>query len=149
MWWWAGWRLRCGGPTSHAPPMPTSPRPLGRTTWTGWQPPWSRYLPTKREAEAALARLLVEVDGGQQGGTDVTFGALLERWFEMRSPDWSPKTVLEHRRFIDRLVGPALGSITLRKLRSEDLDRFYARLRKSGGQGGKPLKASSVRRSTW
>jgi len=118
----------------------------GRDPVTGRRRQISRSLPTKREAEAALARLLVEVDGGQQGGTDVTFGALLERWFEMRSPDWSPKTVLEHRRFIDRLVGPALGSITLRKLRSEDLDRFYARLRKSGGQGGKPLKASSVRR---
>ena len=126
-----GWEVRVGA---------------GRDPVTGRRRQISRTLRTKREAEAALARLMVEVEGGQQGGSDLTFGALLERWFEMRSPDWSPKTVLEHRRFIDRLVRPALGSITLRKLRAEDLDRFYGRLRKSGGQGGKPLKASSVRR---
>ena len=57
---------------------------------------------------------------------DATFGELLEQWFEMRAPDWSPKTVVEHRRFIDKVIGPALGSTPLRKLRSEDLDRLYA-----------------------
>lgn len=118
----------------------------GRDPVSGRRRQISRSVRTKREAEAALAQLVVEVGGGQHGGADMTFGTLLERWFEMRSPDWSPKTVLEHRRFIDRMVGPALGSVALRKLRSEDLDRFYGQLRKGGGQGGKPLKASSVRR---
>ena len=86
------------------------------------------------------------VRGGEHAGSDATFGELLERWFEMRSPDWSPKTVLEHRRFIDKRLAPALGRVPLRKLRSEDLDIYYARLRKSGRQGGRPLSPASVRR---
>lgn len=118
----------------------------GRDPVTGRRRQISRSLPTKREAEAVLARLVVEAGGGQHGGSDAAFAELLESWFEMRSPDWSPKTVLEHRRLIDRSIKPALGAVPLRKLRSEDLDRFYARLRKSGSQQGKPLKASSVRR---
>lgn len=103
-------------------------------------------VPVEAGAEAALAQLLVDVGAGVHTGTDVMFGELLERWFEMRSPDWSPKTVLEHRRFIDKRLAPALGSVPLRKLRSEDLDVFYARLRKSGHQAGGPLSPASVRR---
>ena len=118
----------------------------GRDSVTGRRRQISRSFRTKRDAEAALARLLVEVGAGAHTGSDVTFGELLERWFEMRSPDWSPKTVLEHRRFIDKRLAPALGSVPLRKLRSEDLDVFYARLRKSGRHGGGGLAPASVRR---
>ena len=51
---------------------------------------------TKREAEELLSRMLSEVHGGQHGGPDVSMGELFERWYELASPDWSPKTALEN-----------------------------------------------------
>jgi len=100
----------------------------------------------KREAQAALNRLLVEVGDGAHQGTDATVGELLERWLAVASPDWSPKTVLETRRFFDRLLLPRFGALPLRKLTTAAIDRFYAELRTSGGVSGRPLAPASVRR---
>ena len=100
----------------------------------------------KREAQAVLNRLLVEVGDGAHQGTDATVGELLERWLAVASPDWSPKTVLETRRFFDRLLLPRFGALPLRKLTTAPIDRFYAELRTSGGVGGRPLAPASVRR---
>ena len=47
---------------------------------------------TKREAEELLAKNLSEVHGRQHAGTDVTMTELFKRWYELASPDWSPKT---------------------------------------------------------
>ena len=63
-------------------------------------------------------------------GTDATVAVLLERWFEVASPDWSPKTVVSHRSIINNHLTPRLGAVQLRKLRAADLDRLYAALRK-------------------
>ncbi len=98
----------------------------------------------KREAQAQLNRLLVEVDEGAHQGTDATVGELLERWLAVASPDWSPKTVLETRRFLDRLILPRFGAMPLRKLTTAALDQFYADLRKSGGVVDKPLAPASA-----
>lgn len=46
---------------------------------------------TKREAEDKLTQLLTEVAAGQHQGPDVTMGELLDQWFAIASPDWSPK----------------------------------------------------------
>ncbi len=100
----------------------------------------------KREAQAVLNRLLVEVGDGAHQGTDATVGELLERWLAVASPDWSPKTVLETRRFFDRLLLPRFGALPLRKLTTAAIDRFYAELRTSGGVSGRPLAPASVRR---
>ena len=54
---------------------------------------------------------------------------LLERWFAMAAPDWSPKTVVETRRFIDNYVVPHIGRVKVRKLTTARLDSYYAMLR--------------------
>ena len=77
----------------------------------------------KRDAQAQLNRLLVEVGDRAPPGTHATVGELLERWLAVASPDWSPKTVLETRRFLDRLVLPRFGATPLRKLTTAALDR--------------------------
>ncbi len=72
-----------------------------------------------------------------------TFGDLLERWFDMCSPDWSPSTAYQTRWMIDhRLAG--LRDRPLRALGTAALDEFYAASRKGGGRGGRPLAAASV-----
>ncbi len=101
---------------------------------------------TKREAETLLNRLVAEAEAGQHSGPDVTMAELLEEWFAVASPDWSPKTVLETRRFVDNYVVPHLGAVKVRKLTTAQLDRFYRALRERGGRDERPLSVSSVRR---
>lgn len=104
-----------------------------------------RSVPTKREAEAVLTRLLVEVGGGLHTGVDPTFGELAEQWFELAAPDLSPRTASVYRWMLDRYVLPHLGKVRLSRLRATDLDRLYSTLRKSGGEGGGPLTPKTVR----
>src|SRR5437899_2585888 len=102
---------------------------------------------TKREAEAALARLVTEVgDGAHAPVREGTVRELLERWFAHGEADWSPTVVRSYRSIIERVVLPRFGTTPLRKLRATDIDAFYAELRKRGGANGARLSAASVRR---
>ena len=60
----------------------------------------------KKEAEKELRTLLSTVEAGVV--SEGTFGELFERWYLVASTsrDWSPKTVAEHRRIIDKQLGP-------------------------------------------
>lgn len=100
----------------------------------------------KREAQKALARLVTEVGDGEHVGTDATFGQLLDRWYAMHAPDWSPATCREHKSIIDRRLTPVLGAKRVTKLTAADLDSLYTALRAAGARGGVPLSAASVRR---
>jgi len=97
---------------------------------------------TKREAERELARLVVEAD--ERDGESV--GELLERWFEIAAPSWTPWAVVQHRSVIDRYLKSRIGDVSVRNLRVHDVDRLYADLRQAGGRRGKPLSAATVRR---
>jgi len=102
---------------------------------------------TKREAQAALARLVTEVgDGAHAPEREGTVGELLERWFAHGEADWSPTVVRSYRSIINRVILPRFGATPLRKLRAADIDAFYAELRKRGGAHAAPLAAASVRR---
>jgi integrase len=101
---------------------------------------------TKRDAEAVLAQLLVDVGRGRHLGADVTVGELLDRWMATSESDLSPTTIQVTRWFADYYIRPRLGRARLRKLTPIDLDRFYAELRKSGGRAGRPLAPRTVRR---
>ena len=94
-----------------------------------------------KEADAELRRMCQEVDNGRvSAGTD-TLESLLKRWLEhCEQVGHAPATLHEHKRMVDKIIIPALGSIKLRQLGAEDLDRLYGKLT---GKGNKP---SSVRR---
>ena len=47
--------------------------------------------------------------------------------------------------YIKGKILPALGSVPVRKVDVEILDRFYTELRKRGGAKGQPLAAMTVR----
>jgi integrase len=100
----------------------------------------------KREAQSALAAMVAEADRGGLVTTSATVGDLLERWFEHAAADFSPKTVLETRGFLDRNLLPAFGAVRLSKLRTDDLDRFYRQLRINGARSGQPLAPATIRR---
>lgn len=100
----------------------------------------------KREAQRVLAEMVTEAERGSLARTTATVGDLIEAWFALAAPDFSPKTVKEARGYIDRSLLPTLGSRPLAKLKPSDLDAFYRRLSVNGGAGGRPLKATTVRR---
>ena len=114
----------------------------------------------RRVAEEALAAFVTQVGAGV--ATESTFAELAERWFAVASvaKDWSPKTIAETRRIMDRRLG-RLWPLRLDKVRTSALDNFYAALRAHGGRCGHqprqdhgrdlcelgaPLSAATVRR---
>jgi hypothetical protein len=71
--------------------------------------------------------MVAEADASTLARTDATVGQLLERRFEQAKEDFSPKTVLETRGFLDRNLLPGLGHVPLAKLKPDALDRYYRR----------------------
>ena len=103
---------------------------------------------TRKEAERELARLVVQAEDGQFSvrGTGTTVGELCEQWYAHRQGDWSPSTAYNYRRILDLRILPRFGSTPLRKLRTVEIDAWYAELRRNGRRGGRPLDADTVRR---
>jgi integrase len=73
-------------------------------------------------------------------------GELLDRWLELASEDFSPKTTREVSGYIERNLRPALGDVRLSKLTTASLDRYYQQLLIGGGQNGRPLAPGTIRR---
>ena len=62
----------------------------------------------RREAAKQLAALVAEVERGGHGGSAATFGVLLDEWTTHgERMGWSPKTLHEYRRKIDKQIRPA------------------------------------------
>ncbi len=121
---------------------------VGRDPVTGRKKTVTRsFHGGKREAEEALSRLVTETAGGGHAAQDATVGDLIDQWFEMAKPDLSPTTIRGYRRAIDSYIVPALGKVSLARLGTAQIDRFYTQLRASGGSGGQPLAPATVRQS--
>jgi integrase len=101
---------------------------------------------TKREASRELARLVAQVDDGLVIAKPGTVADLCERWYGQAEPDLSPAVAQNYRRLLDRHILPRFGTTQLRRLRTSDLDAWYADLRRHGGQNGRPLAPNSVMR---
>jgi integrase len=86
----------------------------------------------QRLLDKELAKLVDEVEDGEHGATEGTFGYLLDEWMKHRQRDCSPTTLHEDRRKIEKDIRPALGHVRLDKLTAKDLDDFYGQLRDSG-----------------
>lgn len=99
----------------------------------------------RRDAERVRNEMLVDVQQGKTSPASATFGDLLDAWYDAASPDWSPRTALEHRRVIDSVLKPALGTKKLAKLRASDLDSLYGALR-AGSDERRPLAPATVRK---
>lgn len=99
----------------------------------------------KREAEDALARLVSEVAGGGRASQDTTVGDLLRNWLDLSGAELSPSTARGYEWIATNYILPTLRDVPLARLKTAQLDRFYAKLREQGGRDGKPLSAATVR----
>jgi len=100
---------------------------------------------TKRDAEAALAQLVLEVTGTAPSARDATVGDLVAEWFELAKADLSPSTARGYEVSIRRYIVPALGSVPLAQLRPVQLDQLYARLRSGEAPATQPLATATIR----
>ncbi len=64
---------------------------------------------------------------------DMTFGEWLDFWYQNYSkPKLRPKSQLDYENSIYKHIIPALGDIPLSKLTANDLQQFYAQIKKNG-----------------
>src|SRR4029453_12030175 len=87
---------------------------------------------TPKEAERALTRLLGQVDEQRTPNTNATVGSLLDRWLELAQLELTTRDT--YQAYLRRHVRPALGTLPLRKLTVDGLDRFSPRLARHGGR---------------
>ncbi|HZT66018.1 MAG TPA: tyrosine-type recombinase/integrase [Acidimicrobiales bacterium] len=106
----------------------------GRDPLTGSYGQLSRsFRGTRREAEAEVNRLYVEVSEGRHAGGNRTVTQLLDAWIEqLEMLGRSPKTIDGYRSLIRSRIKSGLGHLVLRKLRPTDLDAFYKALTNDG-----------------
>ena len=105
--------------------------------------PWSTE--GRRHAEHELARFRLDWHATKPAATETVAG-LLNDWFELRSPEWSPRHADDTRRQIDQKITPRIGSMRVADITGRTLAKLYADLAATGSQRGGPLKAASVRR---
>lgn len=86
---------------------------------------------SKREAEKALAALIVEVAGTT--GTPGTVQNLLHRWMTHAADRGrSGSTLRNNESHIRRWILPTLGEVELSKLTAQHLDRLYSQMQTDG-----------------
>jgi Phage integrase, N-terminal SAM-like domain len=86
------------------------------------------FVGTRRQAETALASWSPRSPEKRPRPHAGCVAELLDEWIQSIEADRSKYTVREHRRSIEKTIGPALGSIRLDRLRAKHLDDFYRSL---------------------
>jgi len=115
---------------------------IGVDPVTGKRKQETATFKTKREAEKALALMLVEIDrGGVPDASKTTIGKYFTDWLaSYAKPNTRPTTYKSYEIYTNTHLIPALGSILLTKLQPTHLSALYTRKlngeRKDGKEGG-------------
>jgi integrase len=104
---------------------------------------------SEKDADRALTALQHEADTGKHGGTLASVATVVERWWEIHGPDFSPTTARRYRQIIDQYLLPRWGSVRITELDISELSAWFRSLQRAGmpGRDGKrrPLAPASVR----
>src|SRR4051812_2383917 len=97
---------------------------------------------SKRQAQATMAELLVEVAQGNGGhaGTDATMRTLIEQWLDLRRDTLSVTTYEAYLGKVRFRLLPALGDVAVRKLTVKDIDGFYRTMSRDAGLAPSTVK---------
>lgn len=106
---------------------------------------WHGGFRTRREAEAARAKLVNEVNTGSYvvPGRTTLGDWIRDSWLKMTEPRVKPTTFYSYRRNLELHVLPALGSKLLQQLTPPMLNVLYSNLA-IGSELGKPLSAKTI-----
>jgi len=96
---------------------------------------WHAAGTDKATAERLARRLARELNGPDDRGRSLTFGAFLtETWLPAKRIELRPTTFNGYQRIVHRHVLPELGSTRIRRLRPEQLESLYeSKLRPTDG----------------
>lgn len=96
---------------------------------------WHPAGHSRADAEAIAARLdAISASDTTIASGQLTFGRYLtEQFMSMRRHRLQPTTAHRYQWMIDNYISPALGSMPLRSVRAEHLDRLYSDLITNGG----------------
>jgi len=102
---------------------------------------------TRSEAQAALRRILTEIDSGVfVERTDLTVGEYISNvWWPAHRPTIRPNTGASYDRVLGAHILPGLGRVRLQKLTPAMLTGFYGRLSTGEDSMREPLSSKSVR----
>jgi integrase len=108
---------------------------LGRDPLTGRYRYKSKVVDAadKRDARRQAMAWEVGLGDGQLSGEGGTFGQLCDQWIRHKTRRWSPVTLREHRRIVDRYLG-ALRDLDVARMGTHTLDVLYAELAARGGR---------------
>ena len=98
---------------------------------------------TKRQAEIALAAFVTESAKGELVATGpISVESVVSAWLTAKAPRLAASTVARYEVAIKQIV-PAIGSMSVARFRSRDIEDFYAGLYAAGQSG------SSIRKVHW
>lgn len=107
---------------------------------------WHGGFPTRKEAEAARARIIHETNTGTYiEPTKTTFEQWVETWLPTIKTQVKPSTFDSYRRNLQLHVLPRIGRRPLASLTAVGLTSLYAELLQSGKRTGGGLSAKTVR----
>jgi len=106
---------------------------------------WHGGFGTRREAEAARAKLVTEINTGSYVAPgNTTLGEWIERsWLPMTEPRVKPSTFFSYKRNLELHVIPVLGRKRLQQLIPPMLNALYANLA-AGSETRKPLSTKTI-----
>ena len=100
---------------------------------------------TKREAEAALEKVLAAVrEGTVTTRSSMTVGEYLGEWIAGQRQRLRATTLESYEIAVNRIT-QRLGHVKLQALAPLQLERFYTDLAEDGGRTGRPLAAKTIR----
>lgn len=107
---------------------------IGRDPLTGKYRYKSKVVDSgdKRDARRQAIAWEAGLSDGRLSGEGGTFGQLCEEWIEHRKRRWSPATLKEHCRIVDRCLG-SLRDVDVARIGTHKLDVLYAELTARGG----------------
>ena len=96
---------------------------------------------TRKEAEAALVELAVQVQGGRYvPAARLTVGGYLDTWLDTLAVTGRRETTIRsYRWLVESHIAPELGTVPVKSLNAVDIDRLYATM------SGKGLSLRTVR----
>jgi integrase len=124
----------------------------GRDPLTGRERYLKKTVDDEKQAEAALTKLLNQVDEQRHPRTQVTVRQVIAKWFEVVVHQESTRT--KNEQLVRDYIEPSLGKLQAGKLDAELIETFYAKLlkcrklcngRHSADHECTPLSSSSVR----
>ena len=119
---------------------------IGRTASGRRRQKWHGGFRTRKEAEAARARIVHEINGGTYiEPSKVTFDQWIETWLPTIKTQVKPSTFDSYRRNLELHVLPRLGRQPLGNITGANLTALYGELLESGKRTGGGLSPKTVR----